>query len=976
MTNRGPARPKNTERKSGRQAQNASLPAVVALVCAVALVAGLLSGFSGGAADVAESLRLSEIMTSNGSTVLFSDGALPDWIEIENISNADVDLTGWALVSQAKPSNAFAFPSGTLKAGERVVICCDNQGKSVIDGQYHAPFKLSASGATVALLDKRGNTADVATTPALARDQVYCRDANGEWQVSGSPTPGKANQISTPDAEEEGGGTIQVVPGPVEISEVMSRNVTFFPDENGEYADYVEVRNTTGQSINLEGWALSDNRGKLLRWTFPSVTLPGGGCLAVHCSGVDKKDDPKHLHANFKLNRDGEELFLTDPRGVTTSMVKVPALEADVAYSHIETGWTRTLAPSPNYANDQTGADAAAESIRGGNGRGVYITELLASSNKSDDWVEIYNASTQAVDLSGCGLSDNAARPRKWQFPSGTVIQPGAYLGVFCNGQDSSADGKLSTGFRLSADGGYSVTLSEPDGAIFDRLYVPMQYQNIAFGRPDTLTGVRYFMEPTPGAANAGQMFYGRAPQPTYSVYGGLYHTGDTLTVEMSVPSNCRIYYTLDCTDPTQSSTPYTGPISVTGTTILRTRVYGEGYMESVMDAQSYLYDVNNADGTLFVMSLVSDPYNLTSDEAGIMVKGPNALPNYPYGSRDFGPYVQSERQEKGIYLEYAKKLIEKGEAYYCFCTKERLEGLKRTVEGKEIMTYDKHCLHLSKEEIEEKLNEGVPYVIRQNNPVEGTTTFTDILYGDITVDNAELDDMVLIKSDGYPTYNFANVVDDHLMGITHVVRGNEYLSSSPKYTRLYQAFGWEEPKYIHCPLITDMNHEKLSKRSGASSFEDLIEQGFLTDTVVNFVALLGWSPEGENEIMSLPELVEKFDFNRINKSPAVFDMTKLSWMNGEYIKKLPVDRFYELAEPYLREAVKSDIDLKKVAVMVQTRIERFTDIAGLTDFMDQVPSYDVSLYSHKKMKTDPDNSLSLLKEVLPVLSGDRKSVV
>ena len=333
------------------------------------------------------------------------------------------------------------------------------------------------------------------------------------------------------------------------------------------------------------------------------------------------------------------------------------------------------------------------------------------------------------------------------------------------------------------------------------------------------------------------------------------------------------------------------------------------------------------------------------------------------------GPYVQSERQENGIYLEYAKKLIEKGEAYYCFCTKERLESLRRTVEGKEIMTYDKHCLHLSKEEIEENLSKGVPYVIRQNNPTEGQTTFTDILYGDITVDNSELDDMVLIKSDGYPTYNFANVVDDHLMGITHVVRGNEYLSSSPKYTRLYQAFGWDEPKYIHCPLITDMNHEKLSKRSGASSFEDLIEQGFLTDAVVNFVALLGWSPEGENEIMSLSELVKSFDYNRINKSPAAFDMTKLSWMNGEYIKKLPFESFYEKAEPYLKEAVKSDLDLKKVAGMVQSRIERFTDIAELTDFMDQMPSYDVSLYTHKKMKTDPENSLQLLKEVLPVLS-------
>ena len=267
----------------------------------------------------------------------------------------------------------------------------------------------------------------------------------------------------------------------------------------------------------------------------------------------------------------------------------------------------------------------------------MYITELLASSNKSDDWIEIYNASGQAVDLSGCGLSDNAARPRKWQFPAGTLIQPGAYLGVFCNGQDSAEGGRPATNFRLSADGGYSVTLSEPDGRIFDRLFVPMQYQNIAFGRPDTLTGVRYLMEPSPGSANAGQMFYGRAPQPVYSVYGGLYHTGDTLTVTLSAPSDCRIYYTLDCTDPTQSSTPYTGPITITGTTILRTRVYGEGYMESIMDSQSYLYDVNNGDGTVYVMSLVSDPYNLTSDEAGIMVKCPNALPEYPFGSMNKG---------------------------------------------------------------------------------------------------------------------------------------------------------------------------------------------------------------------------------------------------------------------------------------------------------------------------------------------------
>ncbi len=277
------------------------------------------------------------------------------------------------------------------------------------------------------------------------------------------------------------------------------------------------------------------------------------------------------------------------------------------------------------------------------------------------------------------------------------------------------------------------------------------------------------------------------------------------------------------------------------------------------------------------------------------------------------GPYVQSERQENGIYLEYAKKLIEKGEAYYCFCDKERLATLNRVVAGKEINVYDKHCLHLSKEEVEAKLAAGVPYVIRQNNPTEGTTTFHDEIYGDITVDNAELDDMILIKSDGYPTYNFANVVDDHLMGITHVVRGNEYLSSSPKYNRLYDAFGWDVPVYIHCPLITDEEHHKLSKRCGHSSYEDLIEQGFLTEAVVNFVALLGWSPEGESEIFSLEELIKEFDYRRMSKSPAVFDYTKLKWMNGEYIKAMDFDRFFEMAKPHLEKVLTKGQDLKKL---------------------------------------------------------------
>ncbi len=334
------------------------------------------------------------------------------------------------------------------------------------------------------------------------------------------------------------------------------------------------------------------------------------------------------------------------------------------------------------------------------------------------------------------------------------------------------------------------------------------------------------------------------------------------------------------------------------------------------------------------------------------------------------GPYVQSDRQKAGIYLEYAKKLIEKGEAYYCFCDKERLESLKQEVAGKEIVVYDKHCLHLSKEEIEAKLAAGVPYVIRQNVPKEGTTKFVDEIYGTIEVPNAELDDMILIKSDGYPTYNFANVVDDHLMGITHVVRGNEYLSSAPKYNRLYEAFGWEVPVYVHCPLITNEEHKKLSKRSGHSSYEDLLEQGFVSEAIVNYVALLGWCPEDNREIFSLQELIEAFDYHHMSKSPAVFDIQKLRWMNGEYLKAMDDEKFYETALPYLKKALSRELDFRKIAQMVKTRIEVYPDIEEMVDFFEKLPEYEVSMFTHKKSKTNEQTSLEVLTELLPRLEA------
>lgn len=332
------------------------------------------------------------------------------------------------------------------------------------------------------------------------------------------------------------------------------------------------------------------------------------------------------------------------------------------------------------------------------------------------------------------------------------------------------------------------------------------------------------------------------------------------------------------------------------------------------------------------------------------------------------GPYVQSERHKAGMYLGYAKQLIEKGEAYYCFCDEKRLEKLKSSVGDEEIFVYDKHCLGLSKAEVEANLKSGIPYVIRQNNPNTGTTTFHDEIYGDITVDNKELDDMVLIKSDGYPTYNFANVVDDHLMGITHIVRGNEYLSSSPKYNRLYEAFGWDIPVYIHCPTITNEEHKKLSKRSGHASFEDLIEQGFSAEAIVNFVALLGWSPEDNQEIFSMQELIKAFDYRHISKSPAVFDMVKLRWMNGEYLKAMDEERFFAMAEPYINEVIKKPLNREKIAAMVKTRIEVLTEIASHIDFFEKLPEYDISMYIHKKMKTDAASSLKVLEETFVLL--------
>lgn len=393
----------------------------------------------------------------------------------------------------------------------------------------------------------------------------------------------------------------------------------------------------------------------------------------------------------------------------------------------------------------------------------------------------------------------------------------------------------------------------------------------------------------------------------------------------------------------------------------LRTALFT--YLIAKQNDGDFILRIEDTDRERYVEGAVEVIYNTLRDIGLNWDEGPDV-------GGPVGPYVQSERM--GMFKQYAVELVEKGEAYYCFCDKERLDEVKAIQEASGIMPmYDRHCRNLSPEEVQAKRDAGIPYVIRQKVPLEGEVTFHDALYGDITVDCSTLDDQILIKTDGMPTYNFANVVDDHLMGITHVVRGNEYLASAPKYNLLYKAFGWEVPEYIHVEHIMKDKQHKLSKRDGDASYEDLMKKGYLKEAVINYIALLGWAPKGENEIFSLEELVKEFDIKGLSKSPAIFDPMKLKAINGKYIKALAPEKFAEYAMPYIKESVKrDDVDFMEIAGLLQARTELFTDIPEAVDFIDTLPEYDIALYTHKKMKTNPENSLDSLKAVLPILES------
>ncbi len=638
----------NTKKKAAnwigrRDAHGNAFTALLALagVAAIALsfAAQWLANSSARSSQAAAAgaVHINEVMSENATALLTVNGDAPDWIEIVNDGATRVNLNRYALLLESAPNKIFSFPSVSLEPGEYLLIYADGSKTSSAREELHAPFKLSASGGdALLLLDAQGQAIDMVTLPELAADSAYCRAADGSWQVSTKATPGAPNVFS--DTVEAAAADVSVVLGALEISEAMSSNALYFQDESGNTPDYVEIHNRSGASVNLAGWYLSDDNAKLKKWTFPAVTIPADGYLAVHCSGLDRTDDPNHLHTSFKLGSDGETVYLTSPEGQTVSAVQIPALNDSQAWSLFNGEWSTELAPTPGLPNTHDSAAALNAQLFGGQG-GVYISEVMASpTSQIYDWVEIYNGGAQAVDLSGCGLSDDASRPRRWQFPSGTVIQPGEYKGVYLSGQSTtSLDGFVNADFKLSKDGGYTVCLSTPEGRAMDAIYLPRQYSGISYGRAQGQNGCFYFAQATPGVANSGSMYRGKAAIAQYSVQGGLFHTGDSFQVELTAPEGSQIYYTLDCSDPDSGATLYTGPIAINATTILRTRVYRDGYMESYMDTQSYLYDVRNEDGAVAVVSLVSDWENLTSDEKGIMIKGPNATDKFPYGSMNKG---------------------------------------------------------------------------------------------------------------------------------------------------------------------------------------------------------------------------------------------------------------------------------------------------------------------------------------------------
>jgi len=577
----------------------------------------------------ADALRINEVMSANDSAWYTEAGVTADWVELINTTNGTIDIEGYVLTQTADDTNRFIFPSTVLGPGEGVVVFCDSINRNTMGYEYHAPFAISKAGDTLMLFNPSGTAVDSVNVPSLQNNTSYSRIDELNWEITADYTPGMANT-----AENHASITDVTVASPIMVTEIMARNATYDTDGSGMYYDYIELYNSSSGDIDLSGYHLSDSRDDVMDWTFPEGTVIGAGqYMLVHAAGVDMNG----LYTGFGLSSEGEMVVLSNEKGQLIQIVEFGLSSSDQAWSLDQDGtFKNTLPPTPGMANTQESAALISDRFAAQNGIGVYITEVAASTATAKyDWVEIYNATSSTIDLSGYGLSDDSGTPRKWLFPAGTTLQPGEYMGVYCAGVPGVKENFPATDFALSAAGGYHLTLSTPEGRVFDRIYMPMQYSEITYGRKTGESGrCYYFTNPSPIADNYGTSYARKAAEATYSVQGGTFDVGEVIYLELSAEPGDLIFYTTDCTEPTTESMLYTGPIQITDTTIVRTRVFSDGALDSYMSCQSYLFGV---DHTVRVVSLVSDPDGLFGYESGILVKGPNATDKHPYGSMNYG---------------------------------------------------------------------------------------------------------------------------------------------------------------------------------------------------------------------------------------------------------------------------------------------------------------------------------------------------
>ena len=634
----------------------------IALICvALAAVGQFALSSRAGQAQSLLPVAFSEVMTANASSVADDYGEYSDWFEIVNDAERALDLTGWTVIRGEDRLDVFTFGKQAIGPGEHLVVFASGRSQNNPGYVYHAAFGLTASGETLTLMDRTGAIVDVIQTPALEKNQVYAF-MDGEWQITSLFTPGMENTRANHEAYLASTGVSDL--SGVMISEVMIKNRATVKDANGRYSDYIELYNATSRNVNLKGYGLTDDDAAPEKFVFPDVTVPAGGYLVVFASGGESAAG--ELHTPFKLS-EGESVYLISPRGSVLSSAAPKTDAADQAWSYTAAGWSALFPPTPGYANDEYGMAQEDSLVSGANTTPIHISEIMASTDDASlsqgayDWIEIYNSAAGTVDLSGWGLSDNSAHPRKWQFPSGASIGAGEYMVVHCSGKDTKSSDGYHTSFALSADGGYSVTLSNPQGEVVDRVAVGRQYTNISVGRVYGISGARYFLEPTPGAANTSYGYVGRSQEAEFSVAGGLYPAGETITVALSAPAGSSIYYTTDCSDPTSASTLYTAPITISGTTILRAVVYGQGEIPSLTATQSYFFGISH---TMRVVSLVTDPVNLWDDNKGIYVMGPNAWPEAPYGANNQGANFWMDWEKPGnveIFTPGGETLISQG---------------------------------------------------------------------------------------------------------------------------------------------------------------------------------------------------------------------------------------------------------------------------------------------------------------------------